>query len=80
MKTVAQHWHNFETLVMSPAAGSTQRTETRRAFYAGFNSCIVSLLQASDESGDDDDLGATMLEQLRAECERFSQAVMEGRA
>jgi hypothetical protein len=34
----------------------------------------------AEESGDDDDLGATMMQSLHDECERFVADVQAGRA
>lgn len=80
MKTVAQQWASFEESVMPKNAPSIQRIEMRRAFYAGFYSALMAGLQMANESGDDDDLGATMMQALHDECARFMADVREGRA
>lgn len=35
MKTIASEWAEFSGLVLAPDAPPTQRTEMKRAFYAG---------------------------------------------
>lgn len=80
MKTIAEQWADFESVVIPRSAGGAQRQEMRRAFYAGFHSALECALQAADESGDDDDLGARMLQSLRDECKKFAVAVVAGRA
>jgi hypothetical protein len=80
MITVAQEWATFESAVLSPSAPAIQRSEMRRAFYAGFYGALQAGLRMADESGDDDDLGATMMESLHQECIRFSKDVGAGRA
>lgn len=80
MKTAAQQWASFEAIVMPASAGDVQRMEMRRAFYAGFHSALACALEAADESGDNDDLGATMIERLHQECAQFAREVQAGRA
>ena len=80
MITVAQKWAIFEASVLSPSAPAIQRSEMRRAFYAGFFGALMACGRLAEEAGDDDDLGATMLESLHQECIRFSKDVGAGRA
>jgi hypothetical protein len=80
MITVAQEWATFESAALSIHASAIQRSEMRRAFYAGFFGALVAAGRVADESGDDDELGATMLESLHQECIRFSKDVGAGRA
>jgi hypothetical protein len=80
MKTVAQLWASFEARVLPKTAGAVQRQEMRRAFYAGFAGALGAGLEMAEESGDDDDLGATMMQSLHDECERFVADVQAGRA
>lgn len=80
MKTVAARWEEFSAGVMPAGAHPTQVQEMRRSFYAGFFSALMAGLQMADESGDNDDVGATMIQRLHDECHRFKADVAAGRA
>ena len=79
MRTIAQVWAQFDAKVLVNA-GEVQRREMRRAFYAGFHSCLVASLDIARESRDNDDLGATMMERLSQECLAFVDEIKAGRA
>lgn len=78
MRTIADQWVDFERLVLVNA-GKVQRSEMRRAFYAGAQAVLrVTLdIAAADSS---DDAGAAMLEGLHDECRRFGGEIAAGRA
>jgi hypothetical protein len=80
MRTIAQQWTSFEAAVVPAAAGRVQRMEMRRAFYAGFQAALLATSEAAAECGDNDDLGASMIETLHRECGAFADAVARGRA
>lgn len=80
MRTVAQQWEQFEALVLPAAASKTQRTEMRRAFYAGFQGALMAGIEMADESKDSDDIGVTMIQRLHDECQAFAASVATGRA
>jgi hypothetical protein len=65
---------------MSKNAGAVQRQEMRRAFYAGFYGALMAGLRMAEESGDDDDAGATMMQALHDECKAFALDVQKGKA
>lgn len=79
MKTIEQWWQQFE-VVLSPTAPAVQGQEMRRAFYAGFNASLQAGVEMADESGDDDDLGVRMMEDLYQQCREFARAVERGEA
>jgi hypothetical protein len=80
MITVKDEWATFESAVLSPSAPAVQRSEMRRAFYAGFYGALMAGLKMAEASGDDDDLGASMMQSLHDECLQFSRDVGAGRA
>jgi hypothetical protein len=80
MKTIADRWTEFGARVLPQNAHATQRQEMRRSFYAGFFEALVACSEMADESGDNDDVGATMMHSLHDECLRFAQDVDAGRA
>lgn len=80
MKTVKDWWDTFEERVLPKGCHPIQRQETRRAFYAGFLASLLAGIEMADESGDDDDLGARMIQSLHEECQAFKDAVGRGEA
>lgn len=80
MKTIAERWAEFAANVLPASAPAAQRVEMRRAFYAGFESALTAGLDIADESGDSDDIGATMFQRLHDECQQFAAAVAAGHA
>jgi hypothetical protein len=72
MRTVKDWWDNFDKLVIPAGAGAVQRTEMRRAFYAGFFSCLEGSGEIVDACGDDENLGAAMMGNLHDECIAFA--------
>lgn len=80
MKTIAQRWAEAEKVMCPPGCHPTQRQEVRRAFYMGFWSCLQAGLEMANESGDNDDIGATMIERMHQECRDFSANVAAGKA
>jgi hypothetical protein len=79
MKTIADRWSAFERAVLS-RAGTVQRMEMRRAFYAGFHEALLAMLDMANESGANDDVGETMIERLHKECEQFAADIATGKA
>ena len=80
MRTIAQQWTQFADGVLPPNAHAVQRQEMRRAFYAGFFGALMAGIEMADESKDNDDIGATMIQRLHEECRAFAKDVEEGRA
>lgn len=80
MKTIAQRWDKFAALVLPQNCHPMLTREMKRAFYAGFYIALVTGLEMADESKDSDDIGATMLQRLNDECQRFVADLQAGRA
>lgn len=80
MKSIAERWKRFESLVMPAHAHATQRQEMKRAFYAGFHESLMAGLEMADESKDNDDVGATMIQRLYDECQQFAANIQAGKA
>lgn len=83
IKTVRERWEEYAEFIFANTGvekTSTQYRETRRAFYAGFVSC---LMMGHDEIGSEEvseDEGVAIMESMLAECKQFYQDVKEGRA
>lgn len=69
-QTVQQQWEEFSAHVMPQGASYTQRSEMKKAFFAGFFSALTTCMQLGEESVSLD-AGAFNLEMLRNECETF---------
>jgi hypothetical protein len=80
LKTIADWWADFESNVLPKGAGPIQHQEMRRAFYAGFHAALLAGFEMADASGDNDDLGATMMDRMYREAIAFSKSVTEGKA
>jgi len=76
--SVREHWDAFTREVMPPDAGRLQRSEMRRAFYAG--AWAMFCTAAGEVSLQSDENGVLALEALKAECQMFAQAVERGEA
>jgi hypothetical protein len=80
VKTIAQRWAEAERVLAPEGCHPIQRQETRRAFYMGFWASLQAGLEMATESGDNDDIGATMIERMHQECRDFMKAVTAGKA
>jgi len=80
-KTFAETWEEFNQLILVPVrAGTTQVTETRRAFYAGgwaFYALVMEMLDADREPTAKD---LFKMEALHKEFLAFHKLVREGKA
>lgn len=74
-----QGWESFERMVIPDDAGSIQRREMRRAFYAGAMVMLEMCSSVGDPSISEDE-GFAMLESWRKEGERFVAMMNMGRA
>jgi hypothetical protein len=72
-------WESYESQVMPRDAGRSQRTETRRAFYAGAQA-LLQVVLATGEDSVTEDQGVIVLEVLRRECEAFVDLIRKGKA
>lgn len=78
MRTIAQQWTDFERAILINA-GPVQRSEMRRAFYAGAQAVLFVSIQIADADASDE-AGAAMLQGLHDECRRFGAEIAAGRA
>jgi hypothetical protein len=75
--TVALKWAEFERTCMPGHAGTVQRLETRRGFYAGALSMLNLFVETLDDEHADIE---TALNRLHAEMARYCTDLQEGRA
>jgi hypothetical protein len=79
MKTIEAQWQELSRTVLAHV-GDIQRKESRRMFYSGFLSCLITSGEIADACKENDDVGATMLKKLFDECHTFMKDVEQGRA
>lgn len=79
MNTIQAMWASYEAEVIPFDAGATQRTECRRAFYAGARTVLGTLwnLGSLDVS---EDAGVAVIEGMHQEAQAFAGDVLAGRA
>lgn len=76
-ESLADEWESYATHVMPAGAGANQRSETRRAFYAGAVSMMALMaLALDDELSDDEQLAK--LDSLHAEIKAFGEGIGAG--
>lgn len=79
MKPIAEHWEDYQRMVVPPDAPAEQVTECRRAFYAGAHAAYIAALSigADDIS---EEQGEEILRAIDAELGVFVKDVDGGRA
>lgn len=78
MNTLKDDWESFDSQVIPDDAGTTQRQEMRRAFYAGAWSMLCAVERLGNEAVSEEQ-GVVALEKLKAECQAFVFLVKKGR-
>jgi hypothetical protein len=61
MKTVEQFWQEYKRAVITDAADLAQIIESKRAFFAGFESMIQAMDQDDEQLSTPDGLAAYMM-------------------
>jgi len=79
MKTIGMEWERFALALGLDKASAIQRSEMRRAFYAGAMVMLGAAVQAARESGDDDEAGARMMQALSEEGKQFARDLLAGK-
>lgn len=80
MKTIQQNFQELAGRVGLNRAHASQQRECRRMFFAGFHACLMSGIDMANESGENDDVGATMIQRLHDESAKFVADMLAGRA
>lgn len=84
MRRIAAAWAQYHERVLPPDAGRIQVKESKRAFYAGAEAMIITMLRSFEPStgpeGDEPtDADMAVMDELRAELMEFARGVGEGR-
>lgn len=72
MKTIAQHHAEFATALGLDSASPPQQRDMKMSFFGGASAMFASMKQAAAESGGNDDVGVTKVDQLREEIKAFA--------
>jgi len=73
MNTIQSQWEKFASMTLPKEASETQRTEMRRAFYAGAYAMLAMMSFEVTEVSDD--AGVEIIEGLHQEARLFFEQV-----
>jgi hypothetical protein len=77
---ICEAWNEFQRIVLPPNIGETQRTETRRAFYAGC-CAMFNFITGSPSIVDKSEAeGAVVLSDINAEIQDYADRLKKGTA
>ena len=77
---MAEQWDQFSRSVLPRDAPQVQRTEMRRAFYAGAQSILFRVIQALTPESEPTDKDVDLLQDVHDELKEFAKLVEQGRA
>ena len=80
MKMIAEAWRTFESEVLPTDAPEVQRTETRRAFYAGARALFAGMVGMLEPGQDTTQADLGKMDAIQEELNQFREDVNEGRA
>lgn len=80
-RSLADEWKEFERKILDPVnAGKTQRSETRRAFYAGAATFFDLQTGGFDTDHDPTELDLQYISSLHEELREFARDIARGKA
>jgi hypothetical protein len=77
---VLEQWNSFARQVLPADVSEVQRTEMRRAFYAGAQALFHGVLIALSPDAEPTEADLQFMSDLESELSEFGRAVKEGRA
>jgi hypothetical protein len=80
MKTINERWREFESESGLINGLTMARRDSRRAFYAGYYSALLTAAEIAAEHGDNIDARHAVLEELHMEIRRFIADRVSGHA
>lgn len=78
-ETIQQMWESFWDQVKEPGMPDIQRTEMRRAFFAGCFAVLCKCRDLGEDDAVDVDAGADYLERLFTELQFFYSLMAQGK-
>jgi hypothetical protein len=79
-KTLFEEWFTFASSVIPERAPDIQRTEMRRAWYAGAAALFALITEGLDPEAEPTDADVAYMENLKVELEKFALDIAGGRA
>jgi hypothetical protein len=73
-------WKSYEAEVLPPGCSTIQRTETRRAFYAGAQALFRGLLSRFTDDHEPTEQDLAQMSQVDEELKAFAHDLRRGRA
>lgn len=77
---IAKGWASYLVTVLPPDASKIQLWETRRAFYAGAQHFLMSVMRIMDPQAEPTEADLGRLEAMDQELQAFAREVADGRA
>lgn len=77
MSSIKEHWDEYEKHVVPKDAGPVQRSECKRAFYAGVAAYMFIVTELADRDAPQAE-GVAALRRLEEEVSDFAKRVIEG--
>lgn len=77
---VAQCWTSFRVAVIPPEAGSAQVRDLRRAFYAGAQGLLSTIMKVMDDGEEPTEADLLQMTAVADELDAFGLAVGRGEA
>lgn len=77
---MAEEWDKFARLILPQGVSATQRSEMRRAFYAGAQSILFRVIQSFAPESEPTAEDLQIMEDLHQELQDFAKLIQQGRA
>lgn len=79
--SVADGWNEYERLILDPLnAGQTQRSESRRVWYAAISWMLTTMAHGLDEGSDASDMDEQYMASVHKELSVFGEKIKQGLA
>ncbi len=75
---INEEWNEYARQVLPANCGTTQRTEMRRAFFAGAGSIVFRMLNGITEDREPTEADLQMMADIRDELRAYAKAVARG--
>lgn len=77
---MAEQWDQFARLIFTKDTPAVQRSEMRRAFYAGAQSILFKVIASFAPESDPTEADLQIMQDLSDELQEFAKLVASGRA
>lgn len=78
-KSIAEAWQQYDEKVLPDVAGTVQRTECRKAFYAGAATVFGLLVHGVSKGDEPTAEDEALLDNIKAEIDEFLEEAMRKR-